>query len=104
MIVLILIAVGGSPAQASQQSDWAELICQEAYTWPCDEAMRVMWCESSSNPRAYSTGNRGLFQINEIHSRRVGGNLELLWDPEVNVRVAHDIWVDQGWRPWGCKP
>lgn len=63
-----------------------------------------MHCESRGEPLADNSGNRGLFQINVIHYRRVGGQVSLLWDPEVNVRVAHEIWVEQGWRPWGCKP
>jgi hypothetical protein len=34
------------------------------------------------------------------HAHRVGGNLEALDDPAVNTRVAHEIWREQGWRPW----
>ena len=68
--------------------------------------MQVMRCESRGDPRAYSAGNLGLFQVNAIHRGRVGGNVEALYDPEANVRTAHAIYVDSGrsWRAWGCRP
>ena len=28
---------------------------------------------------------------------------ESLLDPDVNLRVAYEIWSEQGWRPWACK-
>lgn len=61
--------------------------------------------ESGGDPGAYSNGNRGLFQVNEVHAWRVGGDLSSLYDPYVNTRVAYDIFVDNGgWGPWSCKP
>jgi hypothetical protein len=82
-----------------QLRPYEALIC--AYSWPCEQALRVAQCESSMNPRAYSAGNRGWFQIHgPSHAHRVGGNLEALYDPAVNTRVAHEIWREQGWRPW----
>ena len=79
------------------------LVC--SYPWPCGEALSVMRCESGRDPGAYSNGNYGLFQINAVHAWRVGGDLSQLFEPEVNVRVAYEIWLDNaGWRPWACKP
>jgi hypothetical protein len=76
-----------------------ELIC--SYSWPCEQALGVAQCESSMNPRAYSAGNRGWFQIHgPSHAHRVGGTLEALYDPATNTRVAYEIWREQGWRPW----
>ena len=74
------------------------LVC--TYDWPCHQALAVMRCESTDNPHAYAAGNYGLFQINAIHARRVRGGLDALYDPRENVRVAHEIWREQGWRPW----
>jgi hypothetical protein len=81
---------------------WRDLI--GAYPWPVDEALRVVACESSGDPSAYYAGNYGLFQINAVHWRRVSGDLEALFDPLVNTRVAYEIWADQGWAPWACRP
>ena len=92
-------------APARQQADWTELVCNQGYEWPCDEAMAVLWCESRGAPGAYADGNYGLMQINAIHRRRVGGDLSQLYVPEVNVRVAHELWREQGWNPWrACGP
>jgi hypothetical protein len=60
--------------------------------------------ESTGNPNAFNAGNYGLFQINAVHAAKVGGPLEWLFDPAVNVRVAYQIWSDQGWGPWACRP
>ena len=80
-----------------------ELVC--SYRWSCQEALRVMHCESRGDPLAASAGgDRGLFQINPVHRARVGGNLSRLHDPETNVAVAWAIYSEQGWRPWACRP
>ena len=96
--------VGGVIAarRVETRSEIEALIC--SFDWPCAQALRVARCESTLNPRAYSRGNYGLMQINAVHSRRVGGNLEALYDPETNLRVAFQIWSEQGWSPWGCRP
>jgi soluble lytic murein transglycosylase-like protein len=71
-------------------------------------AIGVARCESGLNPAAVSRGggNWGLFQINTAHRRRVanmGYQWEDLLDPRVNTLVAHSIFSEQGWRPWGCR-
>ena len=75
-----------------------------AYPWPSGEAWAVIMCELSGNPAAYNMGNYGAFQINAVHAGRVAGDLASLFDPTVNVRVAYEIWADQGWGPWACRP
>lgn len=101
LAVAMLLAPGrGAAAQPGEH--YRDLIC--AAPWPCEEALRVSWCESRWDPLAYRTGNYGLFQVNQVHWARVGGDLEQLYDPEVNVRVAYEIWREQGWTPWACKP
>jgi len=63
-------------------------------------AYYVMSHESGGNPNATSyAGARGLFQIMPMHAWRCG--YCSLYDPEANVRVARDIWSEQGWyEPW----
>jgi hypothetical protein len=89
---------------------WGPLIC--SYPWPCHEAVRVVYCESRGKHDAYnSERSYGLFQIYApMHGWRVGGQLQLLFNPETNVRVAWDIYAEAqrirgyGWQPWSCKP
>ena len=91
--------------------EFATLIC--FYPWPCEEALAVVYgtpnCpngESGGNPWAYNNGCYGLFEINcASHRSRFEGPCEVLYDPQVNVRVAYDIYVDNGgWSPWTCRP
>jgi hypothetical protein len=82
---------------------WLGLVRQ--YDWPVEEALAVAWCESRHDPGAVSPDgqNLGLFQINVIHEGKLQPGESLL-DPVVNVRIAYQIWADQGWGPWSCKP
>ena len=86
---------------SARQHDYRDLVC--SFDWPCEKAIRVMFCESRYDPQAYSQGNYGLYQINAIHRARVGGDLQSLYTPSVNIAVAYAIWSEQGWRPWGCR-
>ena len=84
-----------------------ELICAPEFTWECGAALAVMACESGGDPAAISPDgqNWGLMQVNLVHLWRVGGDPYRLLDPETNMRVAWDIYVDGGgWGPWACKP
>ena len=69
-------------------------------------ALRVMSGENGSGEpsRTHKNGNGstdfGLFQINSVHANRVGGDLNFLLDAETNIRIAAQIWREQGWRPW----
>jgi len=61
--------------------------------------------ESGGDPYAYNGGCYGLFQINcASHRDKFDGPCERLYEPGVNVAVAHQIWLDQGWGPWTCRP
>ncbi len=71
------------------------------------QAKIVMACESGGNPSAKNinrngTQDSGLFQINDVHLGRVGGDRSRLMDPATNIKVAADIYKEQGWRPWVC--
>ena len=79
-----------------------------SYPWPQEQALAVARCENRElDPSIISdTGDYGIFQINEVHIGRVGGDLTRLLIAEVNVRVAYEIWSAEGWVPWrssrGC--
>lgn len=77
--------------------------------WPESEweaALAVSYCESSWRPWATGrAGEIGLFQLHPAyHAWRWAG--EDPYEPAVNVRVAYDVWRDNGpgWRPWTCRP
>ena len=101
MLVILALWVGATAPRAmaaDQQSEIESLICQ--YDWDCQKAIRVAFCESSMNPRAENVGQIGLFQVAyRWHSRRVS-SIDDLYDPAINVRVAHQIWSEQGFSPW----
>ena len=64
-----------------------------------DVALRVAFCESSMNPRAKNSTSsaRGLFQIMQSWHRI---NEKWLFNEDVNIEVAYQLWTEQGWTPW----
>jgi len=86
------------------------LVC--SYAWPCQEALAVARCESGVDATGkldgvFATSSRssyGLFQINAIHARRFPDFWESWMDPSKNTAWAFQIWSEQGWRPWSCRP
>ena len=84
----------------SAQNDYHDLIC--SYSWDCAKAIMVARCESTMNPNAYAAGNYGLMQINRIHAPRFAdGDPTLFYDPAFNIEVAHQLYMERGWQPWG---
>ena len=82
------------------------LICS-VFTEDCDRAVRVARCESGLDPYARNpSGAAGLFQLlghGDLFAAR-GWDVATDWsDPYKNTVVAHDLWVESGWRPWVCK-
>jgi hypothetical protein len=69
-------------------------------------ALRIASKENGSGDPAKIGYNRngsfdtGIFQINSVHADRVDGDLSKLKDADTNVRVAFEIWSEQGWKPW----
>lgn len=90
------------------------------YDWPCEEALRVVECESGFNPGAVdeTAENFGLFQINEYGDGVQDGKGFDGWRPyfgeerwaqvldgAANAAMAYEIYVrGGGWFPWTCKP
>lgn len=70
-------------------------------------APAIAMCESSMNPAAVNreSGATGLFQIMEIHTRRIQ-RLGYTWADMLhgvpNTLVAIDLWREQSWAPWSC--
>ena len=84
------------------------LICR--LSWPCEQALQVARCESGSDyiAGANSSGHICTYQISwHFHHKRFeahGWGYEDAFVPERNIQVAHEIWLEQGWRPWSCRP
>ena len=68
-------------------------------------AHAVMMAESHGNKDAVHKNkngsvDRGLMQVNSIHTKKVGGDLDSLFDPETNIRIAKQIYDGSGWGAW----
>lgn len=102
MFNLIAALTFASAAATTQPpSAYEHLVCAPHLTWPCGQALHIVQCESTNNPRAYAAGNYGLFQVaGRVHGARVDWDLDALYDPETNIRVAHELYRASGWRPW----
>jgi soluble lytic murein transglycosylase-like protein len=75
------------------------------YPWDVATVIRIMKCESGFTPGAVSPdgANHGLMQVNNVHLWRVGGDVNALYDPATNIRVAYAIYQDAGgFGPWSC--
>jgi hypothetical protein len=76
------------------------------YDWDISLAYSIMVLESSGNAYAKNNkdyhytgkcwGSYGLFQLACFR-----GNLETLYDPKENIRLAYELWKVEGWKPWG---
>ena len=86
-------------------AQWHELAL--SIGWPEEQLPtldKVMWRESRCTPDAYSNGNHGLTQINNIHRawiEELGWTFpDDLYDPAKNLRFAYLLWADDGWKHW----
>ena len=71
------------------------------------EAIKLVGeCENSTFDQSRTNHNRngsidyGIFQINSIHTKKRGR--KFIYDWRENVKVAKQIYDEQGWRPWSC--
>lgn len=94
-VVSTPVAVTSTPAP-----DVQAIVCAPEYSWSCEDAMSIVWCESRNDPTAISeTGDYGLFQIN-AYWHPSGATL----DPVANTAYAYELWRTAGWEPWACQP
>lgn len=89
------------PAQVTGCEKYRPLV--EKYFPPqeVNNALLTMQKESSCRSDAYSsTNDYGLMQINAVHADMVNGDLNALYEPETNVRVAYQIFTGRNWNAW----
>lgn len=79
------------------------------YNWDVRMAMAIMQAENHTcDPTRDNAGlnsdgsvDYGLFQVNSTHADLVGGNLESLRVPAVNIATAYKIYAgSNNWSPW----
>ena len=76
------------------------------YDWDVDVATAVFLAESDGrrdivnwgDSHSGCKGSYGLAQSACSHTP----NPEELKDPEKNIEVAHRLWKERGWKPWGA--
>jgi hypothetical protein len=67
-----------------------------------DDAVRVFTCESKLKSKCNDGLNKngsvdcGIAQVNSVH----GVSRKWLLKPEINIRVAKQLFDEQGWNPW----
>lgn len=69
-----------------------------------DKALYVINGESGGDPQASGDGGSsiGLFQMNTAGGLGTGSSVELLSNPEYNIKLAAQaVYGGSGWKPWG---
>lgn len=110
-VYLPLVTKAPEPARTTLISPWGESTTIY-HTFGSERFWRelpnIAWCESRFSPAALSyTGDWGLLQLNRFYQEdrvnALGYEWEQVLDPEVNVRVAWDIYQETGWQRWACR-
>ena len=106
-ITLFLLLVG-LPVEA--QTERAVPVAQAVIKYFPVEARQTALCTAfyenqTFDPWAVSpTGDYGVMQINlKTHRARIIRLDANVFEVDDNVRVAADIWAEQGWRPWSTR-
>lgn len=90
--------------RAVNQLDWdvrmAYAICMaEAKKTPEQPYGIARWNNAGLNKDG--SVDYGLMQINSVHADMVGGNLESLYDPATNIKIAYSLsYGGKDWTAW----
>lgn len=87
----------------SDVEQWRALVSVYFEPEAVDRALCLMSYESGGNPDAKNprSSARGLFQIlGSLWAPHFGVSPEDLYEPELNVRLAAEIFRLQGWEAW----
>lgn len=80
----------------------------ETFKEDAQTALAVARCESNLNPKAYNGNNtdgsvdKGLYQINSVHYKRMEQLGLDVWKATDNVKFAKILHDEQGFAPWVC--
>lgn len=94
--------VAAPPPTTAGVEQWRSLVAAYFPPEAVDRMLRIMECESHGNPAAKNPNSSatGLFQIMAFWQTAWPGDYT---DPWVNVSVAYQIWLEQGYGAWVCK-
>lgn len=98
--------------QAAYASEVAELIREGFARFGAtvvEEALSVSWCESRHVATARNGVHVGPFQLSGTYHRERAARMGFTWEQvateaRANIAVAADLYAEQGWGPWQCKP
>ena len=97
------------PTATPTPTDKEEIIAEivRVFGEEAPNAFNVLYCENRGlRPDAINHNRNGstdhsIFQINSIHIKRFGNKFTTDW--KENIRVAHVLQQEQGWRIWSCS-
>lgn len=99
-----VVLIGTTTKEKSIEEKIIETFPEDAET-----ALKIAKCESELNPSAVNNRNKngsvdkGLYQINSVHDKRVR-ELDLdLFDTDDNLKIARLLYEEHGWKPWVCS-
>ena len=80
-----------------------EAICDPRYKWPCEETIKIVFAESSFNPRAIHKNkdgslDRGIWQINSRWHPEVSA--DCAFSIECSTGHAYKLYTHSGWNSW----
>lgn len=87
----------------SSVEQWRGLVAAFFPAGEVDRTLCIMAHESGGNPSAKNPNSsaRGLMQIlASLWAPHYGVSYDDLYNPEVNMRIARDIWGNYGWWAW----
>jgi len=83
-----------------------EKLIRETFPESPNTAVAIAKAESEMNSKAFNpeshigcNGSIGVFQIACVHNRK---DPQALHDVETNIRKAREIYLREGWKPWGA--
>ena len=113
-VPMLLNPLGSTPIHAQEAPqptptpDHIEVrkqIVRDVFGADGEDAIKVFTCEGLRSNKCNDGLNKngsvdcGIAQINSVH----GVARKWLLNPEINVRIAYQLFQEQGWNPWVCK-
>lgn len=94
-----------SRGMGSNVEQWRGLVSAYFPGSQVNMALCIIRYESGGNPDAKNprSSARGLFQVlASLWAPYYGVSYEDLYNPEINTRIAADIWANYGWGAWSA--
>ena len=113
-VPILLSPLGSTPIQAQEAPtpsptpsaiEVREQIIRDVFGADAEDAIKVFTCEGLRSNKCNDGLNKngsvdcGVAQINSVH----GVARKWLLNPEINIRIAYQLFQEQGWNPWVCK-